>query len=197
MAWRYDASMRPPDLPGGNQDAWYGLWRQLCRASMRPPDLPGGNRPASPPSILGGASFNEAAGFTRRKRTPQGGRTGRRQKRFNEAAGFTRRKPVVRAGRDDAAPVASMRPPDLPGGNTILSKWEAHHGKYASMRPPDLPGGNRRRRRYSSPPSGASMRPPDLPGGNRCQGGSGSLGDGPGFNEAAGFTRRKRRSATG
>ena len=59
--------------------------------------------------------FNEAAGFTRRKRiyktkpldSPD---------RFNEAAGFTRRKLSERA-RCCQACCASMRPPDLPGGN--------------------------------------------------------------------------------
>ena len=61
----------------------------------------------------------------------------------------------------------------------------------ASMRPPDLPGGNAGEARVPSPPLHASMRPPDLPGGNThrskhpppaCQR----------FNEAAGFTRRKQ-----
>ena len=58
---------------------------------MRPPDLPGGNSVSQchgPPPYH---SFNEAAGFTRRK--PE-------------------RVRVMALQR-----VASMRPPDLPGGN--------------------------------------------------------------------------------
>ena len=61
---------------------------------------------------------------------------------------------------------ASMRPPDLPGGNS------GHHPQRylrhpASMRPPDLPGGNEvtMADRHLAL-RGASMRPPDLPGGN-------------------------------
>ena len=123
------ASMRPPDLPGGNSVAdaaqryWYagfneaaGFTRrklqqhrhrhcQLMRwASMRPPDLPGGN----PPHVLEymatvGASFNEAAGFTRRKpRLPPP--SSLVHLRFNEAAGFTRRKRVPRVWTTPALP---------------------------------------------------------------------------------------------
>ena len=108
--------MRPPDLPGGNhKDA---PLRRVPRAlaSMRPPDLPGGNLPAVPgPSS--NRCFNEAAGFTRRKPPPTGNRSTATSPRFNEAAGFTRRK---HAATHYAAPLtthASMRPPDLPGGN--------------------------------------------------------------------------------
>ena len=54
---------------------------------MRPPDLPGGNAGIMAPGRA--HSFNEAAGFTRRKR---------------------------RTCEYDANS-ASMRPPDLPGGN--------------------------------------------------------------------------------
>ena len=35
--------MRPPDLPGGNQENLAHVVFALERASMRPPDLPGGN----------------------------------------------------------------------------------------------------------------------------------------------------------
>ena len=86
--------MRPPDLPGGNL---IKLWRLVddSNASMRPPDLPGGNPRTCcrrPRLALGG--FNEAAGFTRRKR----------------GAGWV----------GDQVPYrASMRPPDLPGGNVV------------------------------------------------------------------------------
>ena len=89
--------------------------------------------------------------------------------RFNEAAGFTRRK-----RRELECPVAvelqvaSMRPPDLPGGNNSKADRGATYSLRASMRPPDLPGGNRRSNRATRL---------DF---SRC------------FNEAAGFTRRKR-----
>ena len=36
---------------------------------------------------------------------------------FNEAAGFTRRKPLETLDDAGGAFLASMRPPDLPGGN--------------------------------------------------------------------------------
>ena len=64
---------------------------------MRPPDLPGGNlRPQRP------------------------GRHRTDAHRFNEAAGFTRRKQRVHFNRDAAGRLASMRPPDLPGGNSMM-----------------------------------------------------------------------------
>ena len=97
--------------------------RPQCRlrsvpASMRPPDLPGGNpnvRRARRGPRCG--CFNEAAGFTRRK--PTAGRlvSVDGQCRFNEAAGFTRRKQRPKAGEQGGGRSASMRPPDLPGGN--------------------------------------------------------------------------------
>ena len=61
-----DASMRPPDLPGGNVAAKPAS--ETARpASMRPPDLPGGNCKANCRSRRSMSRFNEAAGFTRRK----------------------------------------------------------------------------------------------------------------------------------
>ena len=152
------ASMRPPDLPGGNQRLHASADRRTgCHpASMRPPDLPGGNQwTLTLPSLVQAHwRFNEAAGFTRRKQ-----RTGDPQETdaaacFNEAAGFTRRKPTESSwARRTALPCcASMRPPDLPGGNiaragqramrrhpAALLNWRFN---VASMRPPDLPGGN-------------------------------------------------------
>ena len=60
--------------------------------------------------------FNEAAGFTRRK--PFAARShGAAIQRFNEAAGFTRRKQADAPPFPVAVLLASMRPPDLPGGN--------------------------------------------------------------------------------
>ena len=67
---------------------------------MRPPDLPGGNDPRLRPDWYRAAAptcFNEAAGFTRRKRRH------------------------VRSCRfDPPQHKASMRPPDLPGGNSAI-----------------------------------------------------------------------------
>ena len=66
---------------------------------MRPPDLPGGNAWSMPAFCLAILiRFNEAAGFTRRKRRPCAG-CGRAGPGFNEAAGFTRRKQEWRAKR--------------------------------------------------------------------------------------------------
>ena len=59
---------------------------------MRPPDLPGGNTPGCSAATRSSSGFNEAAGFTRRKREH-------------------------RTPRPEARRPASMRPPDLPGGN--------------------------------------------------------------------------------
>ena len=62
---------------------------------------------------------------------------------------------------------ASMRPPDLPGGNPDTA-WGDKVNILASMRPPDLPGGNHQLRHLTRPRAvRASMRPPDLPGGNK------------------------------
>ena len=96
--------------------------------------------------------FNEAAGFTQRKLC-EAVYDRLFELRFNEAAGFTRRKPRERSVAPRTAGAASMRPPDLPGGNYSVRNL-------MKMRPPDLPGGN-------GIGIGASMRPPDLPGGNR------------------------------
>ena len=61
--------------------------------------------------------FNEAAGFTRRKPPDGGSAFSGGDDRFNEAAGFTRRKPDYNTRAAKAENKASMRPPDLPGGN--------------------------------------------------------------------------------
>ena len=86
---------------------------------MRPPDLPGGNCHPSSTSAGSHACFNEAAGFTRRKRWIASAMNSRTVTRFNEAAGFTRRKHQHAASAGGAYQRASMRPPDLPGGNAI------------------------------------------------------------------------------
>ena len=109
---------------------------------MRPPDLPGGN-------LLVVDHSNEPISF-------------------NEAAGFTRRKPVDRRRDRQSASRASMRPPDLPGGNKSFMSLFANVAS-ASMRPPDLPGGN-------------------------AGGAAGPAAGAAGFNEAAGFTRRKQKA---
>ena len=70
-------------------------------------------------------SFNEAARFTRRKHPCAADRRNRRNRRFNEAAGFTRRKRSMLARNADRHVVASMRPPDLPGGNAGLARRSA------------------------------------------------------------------------
>ena len=71
---------------------------------MRPPDLPGGNAPATRRTSVHRTAWSC----------------------FNEAAGFTRRKLYA----DDKTcttklswNLASMRPPDLPGGNMIYICW--------------------------------------------------------------------------
>ena len=86
--------MRPPDLPGGNLDGRLRGKAGDYRASMRPPDLPGGNTDNAPQPM------------------------GQRTTSFNEAAGFTRRKRVTRGRLRAGSALASMRPPDLPGGNS-------------------------------------------------------------------------------
>ena len=115
---------------------YYGL------ASMRPPDLPGGNCSRSTPTklpMLGG--FNEAAGFTRRKLVSAVLHDGSSVS-FNEAAGFTRRKRALADLLTTPHGDASMRPPDLTGGNQSPYNVTITVHYHASMRPPDLPGGN-------------------------------------------------------
>ena len=83
--------MRPPVLPSGNEPP-LPPHRPHPRASMRPPVLPSGNRahPGNPrPSD---DRFNEAAGFTQRKRGSVNPCKDASFPRFNEAAGFTQRK---------------------------------------------------------------------------------------------------------
>ena len=59
---------------------------------MRPPDLPGGNYGWKAARGTSGFRFNEAAGFTRRKRFAVVIALLPMVAGFNEAAGFTRRK---------------------------------------------------------------------------------------------------------
>ena len=136
--------MRPPDLPGGNAppskgetnpgDARFNEAAGFTRRKLRWRVHRGGTATAG---------FNEAAGFTRRKRSPMTGSTALGYRRFNEAAGFTRRKPAGQPRRVLRRPrPASMRPPDLPGGNEGSRTLMAADAQAASMRPPDLPGGN-------------------------------------------------------
>ena len=113
-----DASMRPPDLPGGNPLAQVNHVGRQGVASMRPPIYPAetgccaGHVPSSglasmrPPDLPGG---NAASSW--QCRWP-------RWRGFNEAAGFTRRKRRVRVVHQAPELHASMRPPDLPGGNS-------------------------------------------------------------------------------
>ena len=68
-------------------------------------------------SRFAGWRFNEAAGFTRRKRRGCCALSATRRQGFNEAAGFTRRKLPGPPGKGYEVLHASMRPPDLPGGN--------------------------------------------------------------------------------
>ena len=163
--------MRPPDLPGGNVLAIVILRGLIICASMRPPDLPGGNPIRRLTCALSMARFNEAAGFTRRKPAKVAPSAAAPPAGFNEAAGFTRRKPVSAGHHPARTHRASMRPPDLPGGNGRPSRPRCAPRSAASMRPPDLPGGNPVQGCREGRQEGrASMRPPDLPGGNisRC-----------------------------
>ena len=94
---------------------------------MRPPVLPSGNPRVRPPLPGSTRGFNEAAGFTQRKRTGLGS-AAPRSRRFNEAAGFTQRKPPS-TGIDHCLGVqrASMRPPVLPSGNPQEAVYALNH----------------------------------------------------------------------
>ena len=159
---------------------------------MRPPVLPSGNRTLLPPSLSGIRwCFNEAAGFTQRKRAPLGTVPAAQVACFNEAAGFTQRKPdfTYRPYSDELD--ASMRPPVLPSGNRAAGATRCYAGPHrfneaagftqrklmptdllpalaeiASMRPPVLPSGNTVAPVPLSKLLVASMRPPVLPSGN-------------------------------
>ena len=170
--------MRPPVLPSGNHQRARGQTRADGAASMRPPVLPSGKHAlVEPEQARRARCFNEAAGFTRRKRLNVGRVVPSRIDRFNDAAGFTRRKPLltgVRTGGNGEIVAssqighvwASMRPPVLPSGN-VLTRW------------PTTPTGRRfneaagfTQRKPLSPrfdgivQRQASMRPPVLPSGN-------------------------------
>ena len=157
---------------------------------MRPPVLPSGNVWRKASIGLGAYwRFNEAAGFTQRKRQSQGGNSGESQKAsmrppvlpsgnatnerskrpprpcFNEAAGFTQRKPD-QFSCTAVLVSASMRPPVLPSGNTTGQEtyWHDLSGfneaaGFTQRKPPRLRGTWERDLR-------ASMRPPVLPSGN-------------------------------
>ena len=161
--------MRPPEFTGGNRQGRQRAAGGGGRASMRPPEFTGGNFDDVPDSIGAETCFNEAAGIHRRKphRTQQ-------------------RPPTPTAA------VASMRPPEFTGGNSLPRDRMAATEGAASMRPPEFTGGNQTRRRAyhgqshrasmmaagihrrkpghkclsGSPERVASMRPPEFTGGN-------------------------------
>ena len=136
--------MRPPVLPSGNP--WRARRCRRCRWCC----------------------FNEAAGFTQRKRARPAGTPRIVHRRFNEAAGFTQRKhrqlwPAVRRRPD----TASMRPPVLPSGNWRLVRRRRNAHRYSFN---EAAGFTQRKPHHaSSRTSSSSSR----------------------FNEAAGFTQRK------
>ena len=85
-------------------------------ASMRPPVLPSGNADSAAACGPAARRFNEAAGFTQRKRRWRNRQARSQCPGFNEAAGFTQRKRPA-AGTPATELQASMRPPVLPSGN--------------------------------------------------------------------------------
>ena len=148
-------------------------------ASMRPPVLPSGNAPRHCAVRPARPGFNEAAGFTQRKRRGgDGARSGR--------AAASMRPPVLPSGNyevllaESLADGASMRPPVLPSGN---QKGTAHFvsSHTASMRPPVLPQRklDLQHVRHLRPVPIASMRPPVLPSGNEGASASGCLASVP------------------
>ena len=85
------------------------------------------------------------AGFTQRKPQPDS-HADRDASRFNEAAGFTQRKRSCYLLVEVDALAASMRPPVLPSGNFFIIIFFIIIFFiiifFASMRPPVLPSGN-------------------------------------------------------
>ena len=161
--------MRPPVLPSGNLGRTIVEFRRLHDASMRPPVLPSGNFTRHILQCWQISASHEAAGFTQRKRA--GASAGRpADSRFNEAAGFTQRKRRCVQRDHQRGRRASMRPPVLPSGNAVDLAYRLSKIDEASMRPPVLPSGNHRARRS-------------------CRARTHR------FNEAAGFTQRKLRTA--
>ena len=122
---------------------------------------------------------------------------------FNGAAGITRRKLVYGRSRI-VHPLASMGPPELPGGNVPWLGRCLPAGSGASMGPPELPGGNAMyHAAIAAPYIAASMGPPELPGGNKqvdmenlVRNNSASMGppELPGGNGRQGLTSSTDRS---
>ena len=209
------ASMGPPELPGGNGAPQAPTRPPTPRASMGPPELPGGNLGSQdpcrsrddasmgPPELPGGNQFDEKLQVARKLMLQWGRRNypaetrGRATAgraglgRFNGAAGITRRKRAEVPSQVGDRALASMGPPELPGGNvssarmlprsTSMLQWgrrnypaethlparDVHAAQAASMGPPELPGGNLRVPGERAERGAASMGPPELPGGNR------------------------------
>ena len=92
---RRQASMGPPELPGGNSMRMQADAPDMHAASMGPPELPGGNQIVDQRRLVRVICFNGAAGITRRKQTER-----------CTSCRLT---------------WASMGPPELPGGN--LRQW--------------------------------------------------------------------------
>ena len=93
-------------------------------ASMGPPELPGGNRGWTPV----GLEWDVRLQWGRRNypaETPApAAATGRPPRRFNGAAGITRRKQQVVVDTSTEVMIASMGPPELPGGNPVWGAEE-------------------------------------------------------------------------
>ena len=159
-------------------------------ASMGPPELPGGNCQAATAALEASMGFNGAAGITRRKLEESvswlGGVVG-----FNGAAGITRRKLEGCDLPGAGASSASMGPPELPGGNGDADSEEGHRAPLLQWGRRNYPAETTPARIPPPRCARASMGPPELPGGNRgtsrrrCT-------PFPSFNGAAGITRRKR-----
>ena len=212
---------------------------------MGPPELPGGNRRFLGSSRRARIRFNGAAGITRRKlsiastvaesvRRLQWGRrnypaettdaTAEREAasaRFNGAAGITRRKLRRAASQPGHAGVASMGPPELPGGNQVVAETDLNKGTALQWGRRNYPAETTPRAPRSRRRDTASMGPPELPGGNMEARGELRVYPGvlqwgrrnypaetragpisvdqarPGFNGAAGITRRKRGAGQG
>ena len=159
---------------------------------MGPPELPGGNIWFDAPIRAGQTVLQWGRRNYPAETCAAPGRCGATSARFNGAAGITRRKPLSDLAAEVIFFIASMGPPELPGGNGLQHGLQHRHRlglqwgrrNYPAETTALCPAGETRPRSFNGAAgitrrkrelvrvhqqqhrSAASMGPPELPGGN-------------------------------
>ena len=184
--------MGPPELPGGNDYNNLTEFEQKFMLQWGRRNYPAETRRRLPRRKPGPKRFNGAAGITRRKQVSSSPSSTARSSLQWGRRNYPAETNVHKVPGNQHT-VASMGPPELPGGNWSCAGTGLLSGRSASMGPPELPGGNAAigcagpavallqwgRRNYPAETGAGQNTTPPIA---TC------------FNGAAGITRRKRQS---